>query len=385
MGDGFAWTVPLILATFGALFLTAHRAGAAREAWFWGVGFILSASAYAVPALPGGVPVQAVALIADTLFALSFFCFARSIVTRYGAPSLPRVRAALLVVGIAAPAYAVLVLQDLPAELFASDITCALQLFLALVTVPRWPTGWIDRGLIAISWAVVLENLARTASVPLTAAGVPPSAFLSTEYSELMYMNGLLSGLGFAALALTAVMSDVVDNHRKDALVDPLTGLLNRRGLATVAAHRPAGHVDGVICCDLDRFKRINDTWGHDVGDRVLIAFAGLVRAVVGAGGVASRTGGEEFVVYMSGASAALTRDAAERLQDAMRRFDWSSTGIAGAQTVSFGVTKRFRTETLEDALRRADRLVYEAKRNGRDRIEDDLSPAAPGFSAVNA
>ncbi|WP_061936957.1 GGDEF domain-containing protein [Aureimonas sp. AU22] len=374
MGEGFAWSVPLIMIAFGVLFLAARRAGAAPESRLWGIGFLLSALAFAVPALEGVLPIQLVALSADTLFAVSFFCFARSIVTRYQTPALPRVRAALLVIGIAAPAYAVLVLVDLPSELFASDITCALQLGFALATVRRWPKRWIDRGLLAISWGVVIENLGRTASVPLTVAGAPPSAFLGTEYSQLMYMNGLLTGLGFAVLALLAVMSDVVDGHRKDALIDPLTGLLNRRGLEAVAALAPARRSDGVIVCDLDHFKQVNDTWGHHVGDRVLIAFAELMRAAVETVGVASRTGGEEFVLYLTASTPRRTRAVAENLRLAMSRFDWPSTGIDGAQTASFGVTIRAPAEPLEDALRRADRSVYEAKRNGRDRIEDDAA-----------
>ncbi len=283
MGDSFAWTVPLVLAAFGALFIAARKAGAAPESRSWGIGFLLSAAAYAVPGLVGLVPVQVVALSADTLFAVSFFHFARAIVVRYDARVVPRIRLGLLALGIAAPAYAVLVLRDLQAELFSSDVTCSLQLGAALATVRGWPKSWIDRGMIAISWAVVIENLVRTASVPLTAAGVPLSAFLSTEYSTLMYTNGLLTGLGFAVLALLAVMSDLVDGHRRDALVDPLTGLLNRRGLAATAAAAPAGRIDGVICCDLDHFKRVNDRWGHDAGDRVLVAFAELIRAVAGA------------------------------------------------------------------------------------------------------
>lgn len=382
MGDGFVWAVPLVMAAFGVLFVAARKAGAAPEARSWGVGFLLSAAAFAVPALDGSASVQAVALSADTLFAVSFFHFARAIVVRYDAPVLSRVRAALLVLGVAAPAYAVLVLENLQAELFASDVTCALQLGVALATVRRWPKSWIDRGLIAISWAVVTENLVRTASVPLTAAGVSPSAFLSTEYSTLMYTDGLLTGLGFAVLALLAVMSDVVDGHRRDALVDPLTGLLNRRGLASIAADAPAGRIDGVICCDLDHFKRVNDRWGHDVGDRVLVAFARLMQAVAGADGVAARTGGEEFVLYLPGATVGRTRTAADMLRSSMARFDWSSTGISDPQSASFGVTVRTHGEALEDALRRADRLVYDAKRNGRDRIEDAALSATMAAAA---
>lgn len=385
MDGGFAWAVPLVMTAFGILFLAARKVGAALEARSWGIGFLLSALAYGVPALQGRIPVQIVALSADTLFAFAFFNFACSIVTRYRAPKLRRLRVALLTIGILAPAYAVVIVQDLQSELFASDITCALQLVVALATVRRWPSNWIDRGLLAISWVVVAENLLRTASVPLTAAGMTPSEFLTTEYSQLMYTNGLVSGLAFSVLALLAVMSDVVDGHRKDALVDPLTGLLNRRGLEARVAAADDRRTDGVIVCDLDHFKRVNDTWGHHTGDNVLQAFAELAREVVGSAGVVARAGGEEFVLYLPESTANRTRETAETIRTAMRRFDWSTTGMKGAQTASFGVSERRKGETLDEALRRADHLVYRAKRNGRDRIEHDLPSDAIRLSVVNA
>ena len=384
MDPGLGFAVPVVMAAFGVLFLAARKLGAARESLFWGLGFLLSAAAFGFPATDILIPTQLIAFIADTLFALAFFSYACAVVFRFGGPRLFRARIALLAVGIVAPVYGIFIAESLPAETLASDLTCALQLGFALVTARCWPARRIDRGLLVVLWVVVIQNVLLAASVQLTVGDARPEAFFTTDYSELMFGGALLTSLVFAILALSGTVSDLVDGYRRDALVDPLTGLLNRRGLAAIAGRATAKQASGVICCDLDRFKQVNDTWGHEAGDRVLVAFADLAQDVVGSSGVVSRTGGEEFVIYLADMPARHVRATAENLRAAMRRFDWSPTGIAGHQTASFGVTMRAEAEPLEDALRRADRLVYEAKRNGRDRIEDDLPPQRPSLAVVN-
>ncbi|WP_152047197.1 GGDEF domain-containing protein [Aureimonas psammosilenae] len=371
MGESFAWTIPLIHFGFGVLFLAANRAGAAREARLWGIGFLLSGAAFALPMAEALVPVEAVAVSADILFALSFYFFSGALLARYVKPRLIGPRLALLGFAVAASLAAVLVIGSLAVELVLSDVTCAAQLILALV-VARWPRPWLDRVLVLLSWLVVIENLVRTASIPVTAAGATFSTFSQTVYGYVMLASGIVGGIAFASCALIAVMTDVIANHRRDALIDPLTGLFNRRGLDAVAAQGRAERTDGIVICDLDRFKRVNDTWGHAVGDRVLVALSDLIRAALPPGSVAARTGGEEFVLYLPGYDLARTRMVAERLRDAMSVFEWSRTGIEGRQTASFGLAVRTsrQSDEFESALRRADIHLYEAKRRGRDQIQ---------------
>ncbi|MBB3997144.1 GGDEF domain-containing protein [Aureimonas pseudogalii] len=375
MGDGFAWTIPLIQMGFGVLFLAAHRAGGAREARAWGIGFCLTAGAFAVPALEPVVPIEGIAVAADVLFAVSFFHYADAIRLRYGGPPLRRARIVLLALSIAAPVSGVLVLQSLQAELLASDVTCAGQLALALVLVPAWPRAWIDRAMIAVSWVTVLDNLMRTASIPLTAFGATFSSFLATDYGYLMQASAMLTGFTFALLALVAVTTDMLVRYRLDAETDPLTGLLNRRGLEAEAATPSANGRVSVVSCDLDHFKRVNDTWGHEAGDRVLVAFARLIRAVLPPQGVAARVGGEEFVLYLPNQTADGARSVAAALRSAMAAHDWTPTGIEGRQAASFGLATGLRpAETLQDLVQRADANLYEAKRCGRDQIKGALA-----------
>ena len=165
---------------------------------------------------------------------------------------------------------------------------------------------------------------------------------------------------------------------REQAIRDPLTGVYNRRYLdETIARDMARASRSGlplsVAALDLDRFKQVNDTHGHATGDLVLQRLADVLRANVRASDLVCRSGGEEFVVVMPGASlkAALTR--AERWRE---RFAKELVSVRGAvdatvsATVSIGVAlHRSRRETFDACLDRADAALYAAKRGGRNRV----------------
>lgn len=134
MDEGLGWAVPVVMATFGVLFFAARRLGAALEALFWGLGFALSAVAFALPATHALSPAKLIAFTSDALFALAFFFYGWAVVVRYGGPRLLRLRLAVLMGAIAAPIYGIFMTESLPAEVMASDVTCAFQLGFALVT-----------------------------------------------------------------------------------------------------------------------------------------------------------------------------------------------------------------------------------------------------------
>ena len=153
---------------------------------------------------------------------------------------------------------------------------------------------------------------------------------------------------------------------------DPLTGLPNRLAfIEAYAARRSQGGPHCLALCDVDRFKRINDAHGHGVGDRVLTAI-GATLADACDGHLVARYGGEEFAVLLTGvtlADATAKLDAA-RAQVASKRFRNRETGEGlGLITCSAGVVAIRAGETADDATERADRLLYVAKDQGRDRI----------------
>ncbi|AWT34246.1 hypothetical protein GCM10008956_33550 [Deinococcus arenae] len=161
------------------------------------------------------------------------------------------------------------------------------------------------------------------------------------------------------ALAVTRA-----ERRSAQALRDPLTGLPGRRALDDWP--QLPGGLHSVVYFDLDHFKRVNDTHGHDVGDDVLRHVARAARAALRAGDRVVRWGGEEFLLLIDG-DAAAARAAAERLQDRLRR---DPHPVAGPVTLSCGVAHRRPGEPLDSTLGRADRALYAAKRAGRDAVE---------------
>jgi two-component system cell cycle response regulator len=161
------------------------------------------------------------------------------------------------------------------------------------------------------------------------------------------------------------------------AVIDGLTGLNNRRYLDNhlkVLFNRAAvrGRPLSLCITDIDRFKQVNDTYGHDAGDEVLREFAARLRSTVRGADLACRYGGEEFVVVMPDTTAELAASVAERLRSIIenRPFVLKSSGREINITASLGIaTNTASSETPEQLLKQADKALYEAKSAGRNRV----------------
>jgi len=160
---------------------------------------------------------------------------------------------------------------------------------------------------------------------------------------------------------------------RDQAVRDPLTGLHNRRYLdetmdRELARAKRYRHPIGLVMCDLDHFKAVNDRYGHVVGDEVLKAFADLMRSAARGSDIACRYGGEEFLLVLPDMPADAACRRAERLRATL---DGMRIAAAGVQvTASFGVAG-FPDDggTADELTRAADAALYEAKRSGRNRV----------------
>ena len=161
----------------------------------------------------------------------------------------------------------------------------------------------------------------------------------------------------------------------EEAQSDALTGVANRRALQD--RHRMLAESKVPMCfalCDIDKFKAINDTHGHAVGDRVLKAVANILSESCGKHLVA-RYGGEEFAILFSGISLRAATAMVETAQAelAAKHFKIRNTDVAlGTLTFSAGVVEAEAGESRDSLIQRADTLLYRAKQNGRDRIEVD-------------
>ena len=157
------------------------------------------------------------------------------------------------------------------------------------------------------------------------------------------------------------------------ASTDALTGLPNRRYFEeycrVVARRRRTGDAIGVLMIDVDRFKAVNDMFGHAVGDEVLRSVATAVTRAVRDDDVPCRFGGEEFAVLLRNSSTSVAVEVAERVRAAVASIDVAALGVH-AVSVSVGVAvARDAAQPIGEVIADADRALYEAKREGRDRV----------------
>ncbi len=173
-----------------------------------------------------------------------------------------------------------------------------------------------------------------------------------------------------------SLLTEQLNQAHSESLTDPLCGIDNRRGFMRAAqavcdaSHGLCG--TALIILDVDHFKRLNDAFGHLLGDRVLRSIAEVLRANVKGGDTAARIGGEEFALLLPQTPIEGARILAERIRLAIERGrirrDRAAEAI-GAVTVSLGLALGEPGESIDGLLARADSALYAAKRNGRNRL----------------
>jgi two-component system, cell cycle response regulator len=180
----------------------------------------------------------------------------------------------------------------------------------------------------------------------------------------------------------------LMDEQKLLATIDALTSLRNRRAfmeLARVEINRAQRYELplSLILVDVDHFKSVNDTYGHAAGDRVLSALGALMRQQLRTPDLASRWGGEEFVIALPNTDGAGGIVLAERLREAVEALDISHEGVPISVSTSLGLASLRTGESLEALVDRADRAMYMAKVNGRNRVVTDEAMAQDAITAT--
>ncbi|MFZ2099529.1 MAG: GGDEF domain-containing protein [Oricola sp.] len=211
-------------------------------------------------------------------------------------------------------------------------------------------------------------------------------AFYSVFFSDRLTLDLLLTAIiavlvafpiSLVVLHQTAKIARLAENLREASETDHLTHLYNRRqfmisvGDALQQSEELAG-AGTVLFIDADYFKRINDTYGHGVGDEVLVNIGAVIRECVRGEDVAARIGGEEFAVFLRRADMAIALRTAERIRSQTHRISRAMNLTDLPVTVSIGIARHHKGQGLEEVLRAADRALYAAKAKGRDQVVGD-------------
>lgn len=260
---------------------------------------------------------------------------------------------------------------------------------IAVVFQPRPGSMQAALQLLAVADALILtcstlaadrvQAWARCIVLVVVAVVAMPATELLPIWLKAVTMVALVGGL----LPMVETIRRVITTHavlvaRNDWLVeelraandalaarleqDELTGVANRTGFDR--ALRRSDEV-GVLYVDVDHFKAVNDTFGHDAGDRVLVRVADALMAALRPNDVVARLGGDEFAVLLAGASGTTLAATAARVQASVRQ----AVGLDGVTVSIGGAAGDLRRETAVALLRRADAQLYDAKRAGRDQV----------------
>ncbi|HEV2578309.1 MAG TPA: GGDEF domain-containing protein [Acidobacteriaceae bacterium] len=300
--------------------------------------------------------------------------------------------AGLVLLGIA---YFCFADPNLKARIYVMNFGLGALTLIDAVYLGRAAKKPIDRMVFGVVLVLGIQGFPRTLlSFGTTGQSRDMMAFAHSSYWQWMNATYAVLVLVVGLTFVTAVVVDVIEELRGRAMEDPLTGLLNRRGFEEAARRqiaRAKGTCFSVAVCDIDHFKAINDSCGHMDGDAVLVKVAELLRENLRRGDEMARFGGEEFVMLLSDIHREDARDLIERLRLAIEATRFGSGSLRQRRiTASFGIAEYRVGEDLADAIRRADKLLYAAKRNGRNnalvdwlRIELQVETVAKG-AAVN-
>lgn len=366
-------TPSLALLVLAAVLIVAWFNQRSQRFLFW------QACAYSLTALPLAAqtlfPLEVLtryALLIGSIYLLGAWCLAKCWADRWRVSTHPHIALQVSIVTLAV-VYHFSWVNPMPwARICSFSVGSGLVLMLPILQVRSRMSSvhWLDKLLLWLSIAFTTYTFTR------------PGLIWLLGYSDLRslpkspyWLLTLVSILNFAllfSLVMTAIAAkETVDKLRRERDFDALTQLLNRRSFQEYAQQRLADirlYPMAVLACDIDHFKRINDSWGHKRGDEVLQLVSTTLKDSVRENDLVARFGGEEFVLLLTEISLRDAEAIALRIQRDLR-LNNEVLPSGYTLTLSFGISALDSTTPLDQALREADRLLYEAKNAGRDRV----------------
>lgn len=376
------WSIPAAILLCGLGFMAAG--GMSFPTIRWGSALCFLGAGFALMLVQTESPSIIKPLTEDLLILMGVTFACRALLQRFDRKPHTHLESAIIASSGLLVLLSLLLFKNVRLETFFTQMGCCLLLLSCNIRIWRSCATRSDRILHGtfIFFALVL---AGQCAIYIAVDDPQPivGAWRHSVWGSLVQYTGLFGAIILTFAVMIAVSLDHIEKYRRHAHIDPLTELLNRRGLeAFLASNRGRSFVEGsgaLLLADIDHFKTINDRFGHQFGDKVIADFAAMLHDHVTDRGCAARLGGEEFAILVPGVSLDQAFALAERMRRSIEARRWPQSAINCVVTASFGVTLLGGDEPFLSAMSRADELLYRAKHGGRNCVVgDSLSVVVP-------
>ncbi len=338
--------------------------------------YTASAIAFLILDVGPALPYELHRIPANIGFLATGALFAAAIIRRYGLPVPWRAMAVTSAVSMAFFLWFLLGSLSIGGRILSISIGAGI--IAAMVVRALWPIKKryvIDRVLFWVAALSALNLIARPIVLLSLGGGFDSyDGFQQSVYWTTVQFTQAMVSITAAISLMVAVAIDQISELRRQVDDDKLSGLLNRRGFEAKAGSALRRYLDddrpvALMIADLDRFKQINDSYGHAVGDAIIAAFGAHVRAIGPAEMIAGRIGGEEFALLISSAGIETARQFAEAVRIGLAPAAADRIPSTLVPTTSIGLTIGTPGANLSALMHEADQALYEAKRTGRNRV----------------
>ncbi|MEO0636827.1 MAG: GGDEF domain-containing protein [Pseudomonadota bacterium] len=371
---------PIIMGTFSAAFVMAwYRARTSKAALFYAAGYAISGAAFTSELiLQAPVVGPSMAYATDLAFIASGCLISYGICVQFGRDDRYQPFILIMVVHAALQFLTLFSYQE-PATRVTVDVGTTAFILMAtalLLNGVREPGAMVCR--VVLKGTSIFYFLFAIASQTVLRETLNAGPLWESEHFHAIIFGTAVAGVGLGCTLLITLILAQLKSALREAMTDPLTGLCNRRGLektiANLAASGSLASPHALIILDLDRFKRVNDTYGHSAGDEVLVEVSQRIRALLRENDSIFRLGGEEFCVVLPTFNTAMARLMSDQFRVAISDTPLAVTNQDGERieikcTASFGIAEFTGPADLSRAMGIADQGLYCAKQMGRNRV----------------
>lgn len=369
----FLLIVPTCLILIGCTFIVGYLMFHAPKYLFWcGIGYILPSSALGIQSLMTNEQMTLTAPWIGILYLCGTWALTHGIRLKVKAKSNFLASLLLVLCGICLLGYLSYIDQKFWLRMLTINfvITCLLAMVVPGVYSYFKQVSLLGKIFCFSYFFLTIYNAIRFLVILFYLQDIDATNLSFSNWWMLMLAINIILSIWFAIIIVATAVKEQFTLLNNERYQDPLTKLYNRRGFfEKTGALIKKYHINHlyIVMCDIDHFKKINDTWGHAIGDRILCEIGQILKDSVRDEDLIARFGGEEFVIMVKCSNYASTIKLINRIRDRIEKQPFTENCID--LTVSFGIAEIQSHTELTEALELADQRLYAAKNNGRNQV----------------